>query len=951
MASNATITRLLPERSNTMPPASIHHNGGYALDDIREQVIEYSWPEPPGQSNPISPNLRRHRRASKLQRPSRPASNLTLSQSMNNDKINPLRLRPDIDTPKAFSFAGIRQPLSPSAHVSGDIDDLYDSILQDSIIREEPLEIEILMAQNEPNKVSISRRPSRRSTHNPRFGPSRVANDLSIDTAAAMSIPEAEQWPSVSKNQIVTPSQMKPTMTPISPAALSLLASDAPALNAPPSLDGSQSSEQQQLVFDSPNTPSSQPLDDSAEWGGVMNLHPDALALLHCLPSNNLDDDAKEQQDEDALSPISIAQPPMTMGEMRETLVTSIRNRESHQPLSPTSEQAFDSLGKLDIPSPDEFFGTLPSVARHAWNGPNTSAAESFYNIPWRKQANDAPPMPALPSPPAENDSPSVYSAHLNDSMVQLLGPTDITTQAAIKPDVNLERDYLAHIAETSSANLFRTSLWLTQQTDILLGSSDDGLPSPTKSAVSDEDLYRIPTPKAFSTKTNPLPTIPQTPPPRSSPLLTLTPPSSKPSSRNTSVDVGDVISGVITTVPTGFPSGVPSLASCESSFDPSKRTSVHLHAFQDIIHHSSASDAIIQGSSRSHALRTSRTVLSTVHRSQLASDYNTTIKQPKSLETPEQVIGHQLAMRQQLTEILGPATWSISAERYLNNGKLVLAPIQKLLRLAPATEDSKYKVRVLDLGGAPVADWGWHCASMFPNVQVYTVVNGPPQTAFDPKSAQGPKNHRQAYVDDLYDLPFPENHFDLISARSLPMFLKARKPLGARENLDEYDLCLQECMRCLKPGGFLEFSIFDAELANPGALGAAKSAEFSVNLQSRGYDPSPSREWLSRLNRSGFWGTKRAWTFLPVGARATSEEFNAYSTSQSVAHVTGLYGSWNWERWMLKLHLEAGKPLKDASLDYIDAVLEEGKTVGAGWKCLKGYTRKPLAQKVYTFL
>ena len=304
----------------------------------------------------------------------------------------------------------------------------------------------------------------------------------------------------------------------------------------------------------------------------------------------------------------------------------------------------------------------------------------------------------------------------------------------------------------------------------------------------------------------------------------------------------------------------------------------------------------------------------------------------------------------------------------------------------------------------------------------------------------------------------------------------------GGGNRYDEYDACLAECLRVLKPGGYLEFSLLDAELLSPGPLGTKASVEFAYNLKTRGYDANPTRPFLSRLKKAGYDDIKRAWTFLPVGSPTKTEKMwsetpppprdasiplpgdalppdleprqtlprlppdkfggaaqgagrgpgggnggggpgggpggggfgagggtgkapelrintslplhpdplpdpapninnnintqpHSHSHAQhphqhptpslppdkpippnqpiqveavrgplgstdSVAAVSGLVGSWGWEQWMLRLQMEMGK---DKLLEGVGAVLEEGKYTGAGWRCLRGWARKPL--------
>lgn len=209
-------------------------------------------------------------------------------------------------------------------------------------------------------------------------------------------------------------------------------------------------------------------------------------------------------------------------------------------------------------------------------------------------------------------------------------------------------------------------------------------------------------------------------------------------------------------------------------------------------------------------------------------------------------------------------------------------------------------------------------------------------------------------------------------------MTLKTTAPFRSPEqNQDEYDLCLEECLRVLKPGGHLEFSLFDNDIMNAGPLASDLSAKFGESLESKGYDPAPTKRWVSRLNRAGFGEIKRTWLFLPMAPPCSKpkvpskgdmhlpphesqdldmvkeevrrkmeawEDLGAKKGSlENVSPITGLVGSWVWEKWMLKTSAEAGDGEWQLAVDMVGSVLNEAKERGSGWRCLVGWARKPL--------
>lgn len=276
-------------------------------------------------------------------------------------------------------------------------------------------------------------------------------------------------------------------------------------------------------------------------------------------------------------------------------------------------------------------------------------------------------------------------------------------------------------------------------------------------------------------------------------------------------------------------------------------------------------------------------------------------------------------------------------------------------------------------------ADWGWHCAIDYPRVKVYTVTQRPPKptsgsvpiesapTATSPH-LRGPRNHRHVSVERLYRLPFPDNHFDVVSARTLFLILRssAKNPRNPHApGIDEYDRVLDECMRVLKPGGYLEYMLFDSAVVNAGPLAEELYPRFARGLQESGRDPEPTARWITRLYASGFTDVKRAWSFLPLAPPAEkprvpekdhvdqgedpAEQVRARmqtwggdeagaaetGTSKDVAAVTGLLSGWVWEKWLRTAGI--------FEVETVGNVIEEAKDRGSGLRNLVGYAMKPL--------
>ncbi|KAK6348441.1 hypothetical protein TWF718_006235 [Orbilia javanica] len=344
---------------------------------------------------------------------------------------------------------------------------------------------------------------------------------------------------------------------------------------------------------------------------------------------------------------------------------------------------------------------------------------------------------------------------------------------------------------------------------------------------------------------------------------------------------------------------------------------------------------------------------------------------------------------------------WVFMAGKWLHYGRILISPGHEVLyqstlerRRNKANGPAPIRRRILDLGGAPVADWGWHCAYEYPYSKVYTVTSRPKNINIDnvpipnlgvveKRRFTGPSNHRHIKVSSLWKLPFPDNHFDVISARTLHTILKQTPPprrrseryhrLSKTPRLDEYALTLKECYRVLKPGGHFEWSITDSDVLRAGPNTQRLGEEFANDLKSRGYDPHPTEKWIGRLGNAGFTNTKRAWTILPMAPpaekpkakrrlgvtfdddfKAAQEEMAAElkaweelgivkGNTADVAALTGIVGTWRWEEWMVKIDGERENPAwKKGLVNGITATLEESRENGSGLRCLVGWTRKP---------
>lgn len=400
------------------------------------------------------------------------------------------------------------------------------------------------------------------------------------------------------------------------------------------------------------------------------------------------------------------------------------------------------------------------------------------------------------------------------------------------------------------------------------------------------------------------------------------------------------------------------------------RQESAYYRAFLVMATQTRYRDTFIHRIPRFEAIQSQRVNFATAHRAQLLGKYQLSVV-PMSVkrrmsanvargdeiapEDPERLKrDKEFEARKQMA----PAAWNVMAVKLLNGGRLIAAPVAKRLArlssMGPKMNGTpRDRARILDLGGQATCDWAWHCAVEYPNTKIYTVTTKA-RRQLSNSNIRGPKNHRQVAVERLTKLPFDNSQFDLISAREIYSILKENGENGE----DEWGVCLRECMRILKPGGYLEFSIMDSDIVNAGPLGLAKSVEFGFNLKTLGYDPVPTKAWVGRLHAAGFVNIKRAWCFLPMGAKMEDKVVNRDSmgvevkleleamvtgSTELAASVCGIVGGWAWEKWLLRCKVQTVGD--EGQVEGVQDIVEEGRRCGAGWRTVNGWARKPMGQ------
>ncbi|KAK0751720.1 hypothetical protein B0T18DRAFT_75868 [Schizothecium vesticola] len=785
-----------------------------------------------------------------------------------------------------------------------------------------------------------------------------------------------------------------PSAVSMSPAIKTLMdwhrALEVPRISAPPSLDGSVNSEEM-AAMSAPPTPSIGSADeDDMEWSGV-RLQPSALETLHAL-SGSSDSEYDEEPEQ------VIEFPPQEMSETHRQLprlMTGGLNR------APSNRQSLVGLSRLDIPSPGGFFSELSTPSRRTWhsgsqgsqadisNPPTSTTAENFYKTPWNQSAESLPPPPPrmthfdnLPSAIVErvidfpesamaDDLPTAFRVEATPVPLtaRRVPPMELTLSTAetaheepdsaiVLNEIVLEQDprFEQKQMEAAISHIDRTEVWLMAQRSYLQGVTGFSEDFEAVDEVRQSDL---------ESEVEDKPELP----PKDEVVAVVA--AKKKNVRFSEANLKETV------LPRGLPSKLNRLESA------------YYRAFTDAAVRNGHSDVFVHRQPRFEALQAQRISLKDAHRNQLLGKYQLSVV-PQSakkrmsanvargddnlVDDPEKIrTDKELDALSQMNM----AAWHVAATKLLNGGRLIAAPVAKrLARLSRMTPNfdgvTRDRARILDLGGQGSCDWAWHAALQYPNTKIYTVTTKAIRQLSN-SNIRGPPNHRQVAVERLTKLPFADDQFDLVSARELHAVLKLFGEHGA----DEWDLCLSECLRVLKPGGYLEFSVLDADLMNAGPLGNAKAVEFGFALQTLGFDPNPTRAFLGRLSRAGFDDVRRAWLCLPVGpkhpvklpasaasddatlpAKTLALEAIVSGSTNNAAAVTGIAAGWSWERWLLRAEMEKvagelrladtvtpGEAMREAGKMIADvhAVVEEGREVDSCFRMLRGYARKPV--------
>jgi SAM-dependent methyltransferase len=639
----------------------------------------------------------------------------------------------------------------------------------------------------------------------------------------SLVIPSPSQWPSIHKPQSLLPVGLSPASKLASPSAFSVWQAQrlrVPSGTSTPSLDGSLTSEE--LALSScPSTPDLASREEIVdEWEQPCQLHPDAFETLHQL--------SPEEVTRNSVIETVLEVPEEASLEMRE-IIKSTPVRLDFALLSTESEDlaAQDPISALSVPSPGGFFSSLAPVAAQTWAirtpEPSTSVAENFYGVPWRGIASEQPQRLRTTT-----ILTSALASGPPTAIKDVFSPIDPTIEVAeIISDVCLPLPseyndlYQEKLKQSALAHFERTKGWL-----------EDQLTMVTKE-VAAPTTPEMTSPTIVSATSSPSKKSVRFAPGAASP---------RPSTSTAATTVSAPSSPAVTTVST------------------TDTDSIFLDGFESIMSRHHAADAFVHRQARLETTHTQRRNFPSVYLRNLHNDFeiaepsrpvstrpiSTMLPAPSPEDDEKREIIAAVERERQVLKQVSPQTWELEALAYVRGGTL-------LTKQVTAHISSVAVPQILDFGGKPNAHWGWCVATTYPAAEVCTVY-------FEPNTEilEAPSNHVSVQIDKPHVLPFADNTFDVVSARTLHSLLK----------FEQWGPTLDELHRVLKPSGYLDFSLLDAILINVTAdsWGQVTNAEFGHRLQQRGYEREPTKLFLGRLEHAGFKDVKRMWMFLGMG-------------------------------------------------------------------------------------
>lgn len=306
---------------------------------------------------------------------------------------------------------------------------------------------------------------------------------------------------------------------------------------------------------------------------------------------------------------------------------------------------------------------------------------------------------------------------------------------------------------------------------------------------------------------------------------------------------------------------------------------------------------------------------------------------------------------------------WALMTSRWLSFGRVLVSPAHEEIKLSPSGSANK---RILVIDGLGNDDWSFYCSLNYPNATVYNLTPSPANYPTSPAGGQpSPSNsidnlnnhHQIHHASFASPFPFPSGFFTVVTFRFLPCTSDALWPF-----------IISQCMRVLKPGGYLELSVLDIDMVNMGPRTKRTTDEIKVNLRkhqsgngSDWHKKTPSEKALRLMAKRGFTDITRCRVGLPtVGNVDGSREEQAsmqqilkegnspdevdMGSAEGINRVVSKVGRW----WYGKCFENIGEDVQGEILRYRKTLwedktlLRECEKKKTNFRMLISFARKP---------
>ena len=203
----------------------------------------------------------------------------------------------------------------------------------------------------------------------------------------------------------------------------------------------------------------------------------------------------------------------------------------------------------------------------------------------------------------------------------------------------------------------------------------------------------------------------------------------------------------------------------------------------------------------------------------------------------------------------------SMTVSKWLTFGHVLFSDVRHELLLEESTQ-KRHSILVID--GLGNDDWSFYAAETYSSATFYNLSPRAPlpaelQNTVSSFPLSPPNHHQIQYLSHLEKFPFAPQSFTSMVYRFPPA-----APASHYRNV------LTEARRVLKPGGYLELSILDADLHNVGTRGrrAVRRLKEQIHEQMQSTSLASTADLLIReLGQAGFISIKAARVGVPVAS------------------------------------------------------------------------------------